>query len=120
MTPNTTVMHVPDGHIAIELHDATLPSFRIADPLHNYTTAVVTSYFYRLGAAIKAAGYHWPHMTVVIRPSVKLEQTHDLAIALGVLIASGQIKPTEGHHLGCLRLDGTIVGGSSLEEVCAR
>lgn len=108
-TTHTAIVHVPDGHIACVLREDTLAQFQVTHALKPLGTAVQIGYHQRLRSAIKAAGFYWPHTSVIIRPVVhRLELHHDLPMALAILTASGQIRPPEGHHLGRLDLDGNI------------
>ena len=75
----------------------------------------------RVVTAMQASGYHCPGRRIVINVSTKridkgygkvIGTAHfDLPIALGILIADGQITPANGEKnlfLGELRLDGKI------------
>lgn len=74
----------------------------------------------RIRLALEASGYLFPLETII----VNLKPAHipkrmvclDLAIAVGILMATDQIKIPEGkvHFLGGLGLDGTVLGGQEL------
>lgn len=112
-TTRTAILHVPDGHVACVLREDTLARFQITHAIHPLGTAVQISYHQRLRSAIRAAGFYWPHTSVILRPVVhRIEPQHDLPMVLAILTASGQIMPPEGHHLGRLDLTGHIMDGT--------
>src|SRR3970040_910405 len=69
----------------------------------------------RVQAAIKNAGLYYPRkrLTVNLAPASLRKEVpaYDLPIALGVLIATGQLKPASMHEalvVGELSLDGSV------------
>ena len=83
----------------------------------------------RVRAAVRSAGFQWPNARILVNlapASVKKTGCgFDLPIAVGVLVASGQLPPqaAEGIYAGELRLDGTVLpvrGALCLAELSER
>ena len=102
-----------DGHpVTVEVHVAVgLPSFTLV----GLPDAACREARERVRAAFVSSGIGWPQkkITVNLAPSVvrKVGSSLDLAIAVGVLVASDAIAPTlvdDVGFIGELGLDGTI------------
>lgn len=91
--------------------DRTLPTFTVV----GLPDSTVRESKERVLAAIKNAGYQWPRrrVTVNLAPADRRKEgsAFDLPIALGVLVASKQIKPVrlgDFALLGELSLNGSV------------
>ena len=110
--PSAVVQGV-DGHpVTVEVHVSNgLPSYTLV----GLPDASCRESRDRVRAAILSSGYRWParRVTINLAPSGLRKQgaALDLPIALGLLVASGQIEPTtiEGRGaIGELGLDGAV------------
>ena len=97
-------------HVKVDT-DRTLPTFTVV----GLPDSTVRESKERVLAAIKNAGYQWPRrrVTVNLAPADRRKEgsAFDLPIALGVLVASKQIKPvrlTDFALLGELSLNGSL------------
>ena len=110
--PSATVLGVHGFPVMVEVHvSAGLPSFTIV----GQPDASCREARDRVRAAILSSGLTWPNsrVTVNLAPAdvKKVGAALDLAVAVGVLVATGQIPPdrTVGRSfLGELGLDGSV------------
>ena len=102
-----------DGHpVTVEVHVAVgIPSFTLV----GLPDAACREARERVRAAFVSSGLGWPNkrITVNLAPSAlrKVGVSLDLAIAVGVLVASGDVPPTAAEGVGFvgeLGLDGTV------------
>jgi magnesium chelatase family protein len=110
--PSATVLGAAGQPVTVEVHVAAgLPSYRLV----GQPDAACRESRDRVRAAVMSSGLRWPQhaVTVNLAPSGprKVGAGLDLAIAVGVLVASGAIAPeaAAGHgFVGELGLDGTL------------
>src|SRR4051795_10799056 len=110
--PSATLLGV-DGHrVTVEVHSAVgIPSFTLV----GLPDTACREAKERVRAALVSSGLGWPNkrITVNLAPSGlrKVGSCLDVALAVRVLVASGDLPPTAIEHLafvGELGLDGTI------------
>jgi magnesium chelatase family protein len=110
--PSATVLGASGQPVTVEVHVASgLPSYRLV----GMPDATCRESRDRVRAAVMSSGLQWPQkcITVNLAPSAprKVGAGLDLAIAIGVLVASGVVAPdaVAGHgFVGELGLDGTL------------
>ena len=111
--------------VEVSVSSGSIPAFNIV----GMVDAAVQESRARVKAAIRASGYMMPrdHILVSLAPSSikKSGSGFDLPIAVGVLMASGQLDPELSRDLlfvGELSLDGTVrqVSGLLAYALCAR
>jgi len=114
--PSTVLSAATFGIDAYPVHvevdtDRSLPSFTVV----GLPDSAVRESKERVLAAIRNSGYQWPRrrVTVNLAPADRRKEgsAFDLAIALGILVASQQLKPTRLNDfafLGELSLNGSV------------
>ena len=110
--PSATIVGIHGSQVAVEVYVGDgLPGFRIV----GLPDTIVREARDRVRAAMLETGYAWPKHNIVVNLAPTAERKSgaglDVAIAVGLLAASGQLPPerTAGHaFIGELGLDGRV------------